>query len=903
MEIQNQVKTNSSKDKFDEDIFIDMENIPDSFIHFRTVDVSIGRARLTGNKIVFALNKGAVAQKGFSNVDIYERRNGEFIKIATFYNWYSYTRGFMALINEKLGDYVKIVIVGENNHPTQPNSGCKLQIYVYVCKNYLLNNLNNQSFPKLLHQILRDKEYKPESQMESYKKLVSTQSDNISYPLIDKSDFKRDPFNYQIKNMQWMCNMEMKIDSGKMKLTTYELPDSEHYLHYIDVIKEYLLVTPEGECISLDSLPRKTIDIRGGLLADSIGLGKTFSMIGLIYKRLNKNNMPTLIVTPNSLCKQWEEEIIKSCDLNAKIISSITQFKKLTLEKLREFDVIIISYRFFIGKNYVEYCNSDTCDTDILLHNVKWERLILDEAHEYINDNTNIPNERINTYLHRLQSNYKWICSGTPYTQYEKSWLLLSFLANMYKLYQSPIGLSVNPLEYNNYPYGVGPMESTVPVPAEMRACWKYVYSRMKWKDEHNFTRDTNEVTPIWNRSKKKYEKKPPHNNDNVNSHYYLHRKYKHILDNLVGEMFRRNTKESVDKEVSIPEPIIENTFLNMNEIERIIYDSALNNKKKQVELCNHVMVSDEHVNILGNKPMTLEDIHCKMTQHYQKSIEKNTKKLENTIIAIEKAQEKEDEKLIEDLNKKKGVLNENINLEKIKLNIFTELDSNKIDQEDCPICMESLQDLTKTITPCGHLFCANCITCHIRNKKSNIGCPYCRQSFAINELEVFGIKKETEEVVNQLGTKLTALINYLKDILLDENNRVIVFSQWDSMLKMISKIFEEKEIKFLFLDGSLHVVNNRIQRFKLDPTNRVVLLSSDKSVSGLTLTEANHIILLDTLNHETKEMAYITEQQAIGRAVRIGQQKRVNVRRFIMRNTIEHDYYLRNIGVSAENE
>ena len=36
--------------------------------------------------------------------------------------------------------------------------------------------------------------------------------------------------------------MEMKIDSGKMKLDTYELPDSEHYLHYIDVIKEYLLV-------------------------------------------------------------------------------------------------------------------------------------------------------------------------------------------------------------------------------------------------------------------------------------------------------------------------------------------------------------------------------------------------------------------------------------------------------------------------------------------------------------------------------------------------------------------------------------------------------------------------------------------------------------------------------------
>ena len=50
---------------------------------------------------------------------------------------------------------------------------------------------------------------------------------------------------------------------------------------------------------------------------------------------------------------------------------------------------------------------------------------------------------------------------------------------------------------------------------------------------------------------------------------------------------------------------------------------------------------------------------------------------------------------------------------------------------------MESLQDLTKTITPCGHLFCANCITYHIK-KLTNIGCPYCRQTFVVNELKVF---------------------------------------------------------------------------------------------------------------------------------------------------------------------
>ena len=44
-----------------------------------------------------------------------------------------------------------------------------------------------------------------------------------------------------------------------------------------------------------------------------------------------------------------------------------------------------------------------------------------------------------------------------------------------------------------------------------------------------------------------------------------------------------------------------------------------------------------------------------------------------------------------------------------------------------------------------------------------------------------------------------------------------------------------------------------------------MVLLSSDKAVSGLNLTEANHIILLDTLNND-KETSQIIEQQVVSK-------------------------------------
>ena len=73
-------------------------------------------------------------------------------------------------------------------------------------------------------------------------------------------------------------------------------------------------------------------------------------------------------------------------------------------------------------------------------------------------------------------------------------------------------------------------------------------------------------------------------------------------------------------------------------------------------------------------------------------------------------------------------------------------------------------------------------------------------------------------------------------------------------------------------------------------------MLSSDSCSSGSNLTEANHIILLDTINAQKSESKAI-EDQAIGRAVRIGQKQNVHVYRLIMKDTIEHEYFIRNMS------
>jgi len=56
-------------------------------------------------------------------------------------------------------------------------------------------------------------------------------------------------------------------------------------------------------------------------------------------------------------------------------------------------------------------------------------------------------------------------------------------------------------------------------------------------------------------------------------------------------------------------------------------------------------------------------------------------------------------------------------------------------------------------------------------------------------------------------------------------------------------------------------------------------------------LTEATHIFLLDPING-SQEKVKATEDQAIGRAHRLGQKKQVRVFRMIIKDTIEEDIY-----------
>ena len=151
--------------------------------------------------------------------------------------------------------------------------------------------------------------------------------------------------------------------------------------------------------------------------------------------------------------------------------------------------------------------------------------------------------------------------------------------------------------------------------------------------------------------------------------------------------------------------------------------------------------------------------------------------------------------------------------------------------------------------------------------------------------------------MIEKWGSKTTHLIQYLNSVLESGDNRVIIASCYQRMLEIIGDVLEEMNIGYTYLTkGSTFSIAKNIERFRKEKSIRVVLLSAETASSGLNLTEANHIVLLDTINSKNSSTI---EEQMIARTARMGQKRDVNVKRFVVRNTIEHNNYIEKATVS----
>ena len=114
---------------------------------------------------------------------------------------------------------------------------------------------------------------------------------------------------------------------------------------------------------------------------------------------------------------------------------------------------------------------------------------------------------------------------------------------------------------------------------------------------------------------------------------------------------------------------------------------------------------------------------------------------------------------------------------------------------------------------------------------------------------------------------------------------KVVIFSQWERMTRLIAQELEQSGVEFVYLHGNVPARERqeRVEAFGTDPSVRV-FLSTDAGSVGLNLQAASVVINVDVPWNPA------VLEQRIGRLHRIGQQRGVEVINLISAGTIEED-------------
>jgi superfamily II DNA or RNA helicase len=130
-------------------------------------------------------------------------------------------------------------------------------------------------------------------------------------------------------------------------------------------------------------------------------------------------------------------------------------------------------------------------------------------------------------------------------------------------------------------------------------------------------------------------------------------------------------------------------------------------------------------------------------------------------------------------------------------------------------------------------------------------------------------------------SAKFDMLLPQLTEVL-EEGHKILVFSQFTSLLTLLKRRLDADGIAYEYLDGKTRNRAAKVEHFQNDPDCKLFLISLKAGGLGLNLTAAEYVYLLDPWWNPA------VEAQAIDRTHRIGQTRRVFAYRLITRGTVE---------------
>jgi SNF2 family DNA or RNA helicase len=576
------------------------------------------------------------------------------------------------------------------------------------------------------------------------------------------------------------------------------------------------------ECLRLEETDVLTIENGGklnskvGYLADDVGSGKSFVILGLIamkpklcgrnsyyrstfskgsYFSLNyefRENLSedenvinydsNLLVVPHGLVKQWSNYIktytpsLKYYIMEGKNLKKIDQNKN---DEVRSFFEELVKNEIIIVKDTILqdfYTLLHVVTSVILKKGISFSRIIIDEA-----DSIKSKINTIDTYDSDMRVN------GMGQVGYYMSNVIKSEFIWF-------VSSSIQNIRHSNAKF-IGIISDSL----------YHSYSHPRLIDHFMVKNSSEVIKQSFNLPEIKYETILSRRINNV----------KKILSGLISQ----DVMDMINAD-------------SMSEaMDKIGESCEQSDEKNIVEAITNKFRVDIH-----NKKSELEFVKKKIYSS-------NLAKLE----AIDRL-----EKSIAESEKKIALIQERIEGEKI-----------------CNICFDTPENKI-ILNCCQHLFCVNCIVTWLNQ---NPTCAYCRSAVKKEDLYVIKSANEKKEgkskpsAEDKLPTKMERLITLLQR---PGNKKYLIFSSFDGSFQAIEKELTKLGKRFCLLKGSSQHINKVITDYKNGDLD-IILLNSVSFGSGFNLENTTDIVMYH-------KMADDVEMQAIGRGQRFGRTEPLNV-------------------------
>lgn len=638
--------------------------------------------------------------------------------------------------------------------------------------------------------------------------------------------------------------------------------------------------------------------LRGGILGDAIGFGKTLCSLLLVYlsgmslqemreKEPGASVHPaaasswrpsraTLVVMPPHLLREWTREVNKHfqpASLCVVVVEGLHDLQTTSVEALQNADLVLVSFRLWDSLHYRRnvllmrgdwdgYAGAVRALREVpslaglpgkALEIFRWRRLVVDEAHEIYSaegDTWALP-------VSMLEASARWCLTGTPPGVAED-------LHGASRLLGAHLGPAVSlPLAEAFWRQCVRQTMLSancidVPEPRE-----RVVDVHLRPQERVLYQQANHErADRIRRRDMQAYEQLLQ-----LCSHYVLRRQ------EVEGAA---SAQDEVARELERRERELDRAQRGLQEAAAAVsaVDAALRNDAVEDTL-NLAQLSERRRNLEGRREERLDQ--RRLAEARARKAEASLAFLQRTLRIVAEGQER----------------------------------------LSCPVCLRSYSRSSDAhgghatdelfadaaLTPCGHIFCASCVQ---QVSRDHGICATCRAPVAAGDWTRLGDTQlgaccskfcaeepETDRQTSRFGAKIVAVVGTLRQIRTAEPNaKCLIYCQWDALKLKMLEAFRELGLRALSLQGSPAEMRRTLERFQ-EPNacdNFALFLSLQRKAAGMNLQCATHVLFVHPFWACEGEHAVQWEAQAIGRAHRPGQTRQVTVHRFIAMNTLEHD-------------